>query len=198
MAALITWERLISFGLTQEQADTDLVRFLIDSASEQVVDAAGSPIGEIRSEIEIVQPPALRVLRLPGLPIRKVHSVEVDGVPASDWLVTAGGLYRTQGWGNPGPAQVAVDYTHGMDVPADIQDLVCRMVLAGVLNAVDGPEGMVLNNGNLSSISIDDFREAYATGANVEAVTEMTLPERTRERLAERFGNSGAKVGGTW
>lgn len=199
MADLIKASDLKDYGLTEAQSSTPLVARLIRSASEQVLDAAGSPIGGLRSTVTLVQPAGSVLFRLPGLPIQEVHEVTVDGVPMTDYLVVSGGLYRADRWGVNAPAVVAVDYTHGVpDVPADIEDLVCRMVLAGVLNAVDGPEGMVLNNGNISSVAIDDFREAYATGRDVEAVTEMTLPERTRERLAVRFGAGGPSVGSSY
>lgn len=198
MAALIETTDLTTLGLSQEQAATPLAQWLINSASDQVIDAARSPIGPTRSEVEMVQPPGSRIFHLPGLPIRQVHSVRISGELVTDWLATAGGLYRAQGWGNPGPAPVTVDYEHGMEVPSDVKDLVARMVLAGILNAVDGAEGLVLTNGQLSSIALDDFREAYATGQHVEAVTEMDLPQRVRERLAERFGAGGATVRGTW
>lgn len=199
MAELITAGDLTDYGLTAEQTEEPLVARLIRSASAQVRDAAGSPISGQRSTVELVQPPGSMIFRLPGLPVQEVHEVTVDGLPVTDYLLVPGGLYRAERWGTLTPARVVVDYTHGIpDVPADIEDLVCRMVLSGVLNAVDGPEGMVLNNGNISSVSIDDFREAYATGKDVEAVTEMTLPERSRERLRARFGGGGPAVGQHW
>lgn len=199
MADLITSEDLLEYGLTSEQAATALVSRLISAASAQVVDAAGTPLGGATSRITLAQPSG-PILVLPGLPITEVHSVTVRGAEVSDYLITAGGLLREGGWWIDGkPTAVTVEYSHGIvEIPADIKDLTCRMVLAGVLNSLDGPDGMVLNNGNLSSIAIDDFRESYATGADVEAVTEMDLPQRVRDRLAARFGNGGSRVRGTW
>lgn len=195
--ALIDPTDLEAYGLTGEQVAQELTQVLIASASAEVKDAAGSPILSTRARFTSTRPPAT-IFRLTG-PIREVHEVLIGGHEVSDYLVVPGGIYRACGWGNPGPAPVSVDYTFGLDsLPADVKDLVCRMVLTGILNAVDGPEGLAIANGNLSSISIDDFREAYATGAHVEAVTEMTLPERVRERLARRFGGQGATVRGTW
>lgn len=194
---LITADDLKPYGLSDEQLDQTLVQVLIDSASAEMTDAAGSPILTTRARITSVRPPGL-IFSLTG-PIREVHEVTIDGRPISDYRVTAAGLHRTCGWGHGSPAEVAVDYTFGLDeLPADIKDLTCRMVLTGILNALDGPDGLTITNGTLSSIAIDDFREAYATGAHIEALTEMTLPARVRSRLRTRFGGHGAKAKGTW
>lgn len=199
MAGLIEATDLEDYGLTTEQTSTLLVTRLIRSASEQVIEAAGSPIGGTTSTVTLVQPPGSTVLRLPGLPIQTVHKVTIDNHEVNDFMVVADGIYRAGLWGFAQPVQVQVEYTHGPpEVPADIQDLVCRMVMAGVINSLDGPEGLILNNGNISSVAIDDFREAYATGSGVEAVTEMTLPTRTRDRLRARFGGNSPTVGASW
>jgi hypothetical protein len=167
----------------------------ISSASEAVIEAAGSPIRQTRSEVEIPATSS-RILRLPGLPVSEIHSVKIDGVLLTGWKRVMAGVYRPDGWSRCELETVTVDYTHGLPaVPADIKDLVARMVIAAMLSAQDGADGLALNNGRLSSFAIDDYREAYATGEEVEAVTEMTLPERTRERLAKRFG-AGASVQG--
>ncbi len=175
-----------------------LTNALINSASAEVVDAAGSPILQRRSVVEL---PAMRarILRLPGLPVTEVHSVEAEGTPVTDWKRINAGLYRASGWAEGGLEIVTVDYTHGLpELPADIKDLVCRMVISGLLNNDEaGAEGFALNNGRLSSVKIDDYAEGYATGDTVDAITEMSLPQRTRDRLAKRFGNYGAKVVGS-
>lgn len=195
MAELISKADLVQYG-----ADIDLdaprVEMMIQIASEAVIEAAGSPIAQTRSVVDIPAMPS-RVLRLPGLPVTEVHSVSIGGLAVTGWTRITAGLYLPRGWSTYGIETVTVDYTHGLPfVPADIKDLVARMTIAGLLAAQDGADALALNNGRLSSFAIDDYREAYATGAEVEAVTEMTLPERTRERLAKRFGSSGPSVGG--
>jgi hypothetical protein len=65
------------------------------------------------------------------------------------------------------------------------------MVIAGLDAYRSGDLG--LNNGRFASVAVDDFKESYATGLEVEAVTPMTLPSRTKQWLAAQFGN-GAQV----
>lgn len=176
--------------------DTDLAKKLIGSASAAVIDAAQSPIIETRSTVTVTAMPT-KILRLPGLPISEIHSVTVDDSAVTGWVQIEAGVYLAIGWSRDGLQRVTVDYTHGLKaVPEDIKDLVARMVIAGLLAAEDGGDGLALANGRLSSLAIDDYKEGYATGEDVEAVTEMTLPERTRERLAKRFGAGGPMVRG--
>ena len=177
--------------------DNPITQVLIDSASDEVISAAGSPIISTRSVVDLPAQRA-RILRLPGLPVTEIHSVTVDSEPVSDWKKINAGLYRPTGWSERGLEIVTVDYTHGLPtIPSDIKDLVCRMVISGLINSMEGADGFVLNNGRLSSIKIDDYAEGYATGDTVDAITEMSLPQRTRDRLAKRFGNYGAKVVGS-
>lgn len=195
MADLITPEDLEKYQLEGLDFTSSRAATFISSASEAVIDAAGSPILHERSVVEL---PAMhsKILRLPGLPVTEVHSVVVGGAVLTGWTRINAGIYRPDSWSRYGLEVVTVDYTHGLPaVPADIKDLVGRMVIAALLAAQDGADGLSLNNGRLSSFAIDDYREAYATGEEVEAVTEMTLPERTRQRLAKRFG-AGASVAG--
>ena len=195
---LITAADLEAYPLP-ENIDTSspLAGMLIESASAEVIDAAGSPILSTRSVVDL---PALRarILRLPGLPVTEVHTVSIAGTPVADWQRINTGLYRASGWSERSLEIVTVDYTHGLPaLPADIKDMVCRMVISGLLNASEGADGFALDNGRLSSVAIDDYKESYATGDTVDAITEMSLPQRTRERLAKRFGNYGAKVVGS-
>ncbi|QTF70608.1 hypothetical protein [Arthrobacter woluwensis] len=189
MPDLITAQDLESYPVDLTDKD-DTVARLIGAASAQVQDAAGTPILQARSVVELVSSPG-RVLELPGLPVTAVHSVTIDDVPVTDWRRVVAGIWRAAGWDDDGPVIVTVDYTHGLpEVPADIKDLVCRMVIAGLL--AETPEELALQNGQVSSVAIDDYREAFNTGSSVPA-TEMDLPERTRQRLAARFGG-GARV----
>lgn len=195
---LITAADLEAYQLP-ENVDTSspLAGMLIESASAEVIDAAGSPILSTRSVVDL---PALRarILRLPGLPVTEVHMVSIAGTPVADWQRINTGLYRASGWSEGRLEIVTVDYTHGLPaLPADIKDIVCRMVISGLLNASEGADGFALDNGRLSSVAIDDYKESYATGDTVDAITEMSLPQRTRDRLAKRFGNYGAKVVGS-
>lgn len=196
--ALVTVPDLEQYPLPADVNLADpIVQVLIDSASAEVVDAAGSPIVSTRSTVDLLAGRA-RLLRLPGLPVTEIHSVTVASQPVADWKQAAGGIYRPSGWGEDGAEIVTVDYTHGLPtIPADIKDMVCRMVISGLLNTLEGADGFALDNGRLSSVAIDDYKESYATGDTVDALTEMSLPQRTRDRLAKRFGNYGVKVVGS-
>lgn len=196
MADLITVEDLEAYDVEELDLSSPRLAVFIAAASAEVVDAAGAPILQARSEVELPAMPG-KILRLPGLPVSAIHSVTIDGVPVDGWQRITAGVYRAAGWSRYSLEMVTVDYTHGLPtVPADIKDLVARMVIAAMLAAQDGADGLAISNGRLSSFSVDDYKEAYATGAEVEAITEMTLPERTRARLAKRFGNSGPTVQG--
>ncbi|MCT9624290.1 hypothetical protein HWD94_04020 [Pseudarthrobacter equi] len=196
MAELITVEDLEEYELEGLDFASKRAAKFIRSASAAVIEAAGSPILHQRSVVELPAMPS-NILRLPGLPVTEIHSVTVDGVVFTGWTRITAGVYRPDGWSRYGLEVVTVDYTHGLPaVPEDIKDLVARMVIAALLGAQEGPDGLALSNGRLSSFAVDDYRESYATGEEVEAVTEMTLPERTRQRLARRFGGSGPTTAG--
>lgn len=199
MADLISVSDLSDYGVVVAANEAAVVGRLIRSASEAVCNASGAPIIRSTSVVTLTAFDG-QLLRLPGLPIQSVASVvaAADGSVITDWMQVDAGVFRRSGWGVSsvpgfdGPQRVTVTYTHGFTtVPADIQELVVSMVIAGLEAFRSGDLG--LNNGRVSSVGIDDFKEAYATGPEIEAVTPMTLPSRTRHWLAARFGN-GAQV----
>ena len=199
MANLISTTDLTDYGVVIADTETTVVGRLIRSASAAVVRAAGAPIIQATSTVRLAAFGS-QLLRLPGLPIQSVASV-VDvssGDTMTDWIQVAAGVYRRDGWGASdvpgleGPRLVDVTYTHGFaTTPDDIAELVVSMVIAGLDTFRSGDLG--LNNGRFASVAVDDFKESYATGLEVEAVTPMTLPSRTRNWLAAQFGN-GAQV----
>lgn len=195
MGDLIVSSDLNVYPVTIEQSEALFIDRLISVASAAVTNAAGCQIKEARSTLTLLVTPG-RTVRLPGAPIREVHTVTHDGEPVKGWLKTSTGLYSALAFNQREPFELTVDYTHGLvEVPLDVADLVCRMVISGLLAGRDGGESLALNNGALSSIAIDDYKEAYATG-DIEAVTEMTLPTSTRRWLRQRF-SGGAVVGRT-
>lgn len=162
-------------------SDTGLVEFLLESVSDAVRDAAGTPITarEVTIEREGTWD---QDLLLPGSPIRKVTSVVVDGNRIDDWVLRSNRLYRPQGWGNQ-QTNIAVTYEFGLSsVPKDIVKLVATLVAAGINEAKNG----VGADRNLAYLSIDDYREGYRQGDN-EIVDLTELPERTKRALAARF-----------
>lgn len=191
---LITPELLTHYGETPDESETAMVNELIGSASSAITSAAGTGIIAETSTIEVLGLDE-RLLNLPGAPIRRVDEVLADNtlVDPSTYRVTCNGIFRAQGWacGRDLPT-LRVTYFHGYDeVPKDIQTLCASMVIAGLIAAREG--GWDLQNGRMSSIGIDDYREGYATsGEGIEQVTPMDLPKRTRDALRQRFGGSVA------
>ena len=193
---LIEPELLPLYGETVDASETATVNELIASASSAITSAAGTGILAATSTIEVLGLEE-RLLNLPGAPVRRVDEVLADGtlIDPSTYRVTSNGIFRAQGWacGRDLP-NLRITYFHGFDeVPNDIKTLCVSMVIAGLIASREG--GWDLQNGRMSSIGIDDYREAYATsGEGIEQVTPMDLPERTRNRLRKRFGGGVSVV----
>lgn len=157
---------------------------LLESASSAVRDAAGQAIAPLATAtVELVGGPE-RWLPLPMSPVRSVAAVSIDGTAVTDWRLRGGRLWRDCGWGSCGPSAVVVTLDYGLDeTPADIVDLVCSLVAAGMASAEGGydPKRGVTNE------RIDDYSGSFATG-ETEVVTPMDLPQRTRAWLRSRFG----------
>ncbi len=183
---LATVADLTARGLTVDPSETAIVGVYLDVASTAVREAAGSPISQTTSTITLEGEPG-QWLTLPGLPISAVSSVKVDGETVTDWRLRTERLWRAAGWtGCDGPSEVEVTYTHGLAVvPADIVDLVCRMVAAALASYRSEDGGTGLATGNITSERIGDYAVTYG---NDGRITEMDLPQYWRERLAARFG----------
>lgn len=194
MADLIQQGDLEQYGVTVAAGEATAVAGFISSASDAVIDAAGVPILSARRTVSFSVLTDRQTIPLPGAPVSAVYSVSIDGVSVTDWKRLGESLWRLKGWCSGEPVVVEVDYTSGLpSVPADIKDLVCRLVIAALLAHRDGLDALAASNGGVSSVGVDDYREAYATGDDVP-VFEMDLPERTRRRLRSRFGGSAAVV----
>lgn len=173
-----------------DTTDAALTEALLASASAAIREAAGTPISQTTATI-VVSSPAGRRLDLPG-PVQTVDSVTVDGQEVPDWSLVDDSLWLARSWTRPGgiPKPVTVTLTFGLsEIPADIIDLVCNLVAAGLAHAEGGYESSA---GKLSE-RIDDYSVQYAQGADA-VVSPMELPERTSRMLARRFGNSAASV----
>ena len=186
MEPLATTADLAARGI--DTTDTALTDALLASASAAIRDAAGVPISRTTATITLATP-AGRRLDLPP-PVQSVDSVAIDGDPVTDWSLVDNSLWRVRPWTRPGdiPKPVTVTLTFGLsEVPADIVDLVCNLVAAGLAHAEGGYASSV---GKVSE-RIDDYSVQYAQGADA-VVSPMELPERTRRMLARRFGGSSA------
>ncbi|MFD3657028.1 hypothetical protein [Streptomyces sp. NPDC058620] len=187
---LATVADLVALGLTLETDETPIAQRYLAVASAAVREAAGAPISETTSTVT-VEGEADQRLRLPGPPVTAVASVTRDGVEVADWRLRSDRLWRFGGWtSDGGPSDIEVTYTHGLpEVPADIVDLVCRMVTAALVSYRAQDDGTGLAAGNITSERIGDYAVTY--GGN-GLITEMELPDYLRERLAARFGGGAS------
>lgn len=186
LAPLATEADLTAYGL--DISDTALVAQLLNAASDSIREAAGVPIIETISTIKLPSPVG-RKISLPP-PVKSVAQVLVNGAPVTDWRLVGNDVWRECQWTRPGgiPDEITVTATFGLaEVPADIVDLVCNMVGAGLTHAAAGNESRagVVSRREM----IDDYDTSVTYAAGDDALTSpMELPEATRQRLRARFG----------
>lgn len=176
-----------------ETSNETLINALLASASEAIRDAAGVPITKVTATVTLPTPPSRR-LRLPATPVREVTAVTLNGEPIADWTLRGDSLWRPCGWQRVGdiPGEVEITFTAGLDeTPADIVDLVCNLVGAGVAHAAAGYQA---RNSNVQSEAIDDYRVTYVTGEDGTVSPVVELPARTRDWLRARFGGGPVMV----
>lgn len=189
LASLATVADLTGRGIDINPVGVD-VTALLSAASATVRDAAGVPISRATFTTTIPGVPG-QWLRLPGQPVVSVATVEIDGAAVTDYKLVGGDLWRECGW-QPAcePSNVEVTLTGGLvTVPADIVDLVCSLVGAGVAAALEGYESKT----GKTYESVDDYRVGYVQGGESTAGV-MELPEATRCRLKARFGGGAGVV----
>jgi hypothetical protein len=192
LSPLATVADLTARGVTVDVSETAFVGVYLAVASAAVREAAGVPISQTTSTID-VEGVATRWLHLPGPPVTAVASVELDGEPVTDWRLRSGQLWRACGW-SPGsePSEVTVTYTHGLPtVPSDIVDLVCRIAAATLIAYRSQPDGEGLAAKDVRSERIGDYSVQYGDGGRI---TEVELPDYLREQLRARFGGGVAVV----
>lgn len=197
LAPLATAADLAARGIVSVFPEVDV--FLAE-ASAAVREAAGSPISQTTSTVNLHVHPGTTWIRLPGPPVTAVTSVTLDGevLAADSWSLVDGALWRPSPWARAAPTPVTVTYTHGLPtVPEDIVGLVCGIVAAAKAAADEDDEGLGLavDNGRTQSVTLDGYTETYSTaGEAVAAVTPFMLPERTQRWLATRFGGGASTV----
>lgn len=195
---LATTADLTAHRITFTEDEASTVDTFINEASTAVREAAGHPISQTTSTVEIPGDRAYR-LALPSGPVQSVASVLLDGNAVTDYRLAGGALYRACGWRTQclGPSLVTVTYTHGLPVvPADIVQYVCVLV-AGALRALresdDGtslaPDPMV------GSFRIDDYSESAPNTGQPLPFSFFEIPDAVRARLRARFGGGVYVVG---
>lgn len=192
LAPLATVADLTARGLTIDPSETAIVNVYLDVASTAVRTAAGVPISQTTSTVTL-EGEASHWLSLPGPPVTAVASVELDGVPVTDFKLRSSRLWRACGWSDPcEPSEVEVTQTHGLPtVPADIVDLVCRIAAAALVAFRSQPDGEGLAAKDVRSERIGDYAVTYGDGGRI---TEMELPDYLRAQLRARFGGGVAVV----
>ncbi|MGW9249748.1 hypothetical protein [Streptomyces badius] len=192
LESLATLDDLAELGLTVEDDETTVATRYLAVASAAVREAAGSPISETTSTVTL-EGEADQRLRLPGSPIQSVAAVAIDGVAVTDWRLRSDRLWRFAGWtAADGPSEVEVTYTHGLpEVPADLVDLVGRLVAGALASYRADDGGASLGTQVITSERIGDYAVTYGGDG---LATDMELPAYLRERLAARFGGGAGLV----
>lgn len=182
---LATTADLIARGI--EVTDVTAANTFLQSASDEVRNAAGVPISRETFTIEI--PGGCdQWLHLPGQPVVSVSLVEIDGDAVTDFKLVGGHLWRRLGWQTWEPVTVTVALTGGLsEIPSDIVDLVCAMT-GHALDEAD--EGGYASRGDESSERIDDYSVQFTGTEKTRLAGPMELPEATRQRLRARFGGT--------
>jgi len=186
LAPLATLADLAALGLSVDGTETTIVETYLAVASAAVREAAGSPISQTTSSVRL-EGEADQRLRLPGSPVTDVATVLLDGKAVTDWRLRSDRLWRHGGWtACDGPSEVTVTYTHGLpEVPADIIDLVGRLVAGALASYRADDDGASLGTQVVTSERIGDYAVTYGGDG---LATDMELPAYLRERLAARFG----------
>lgn len=177
--------------------NTSAIAALLESASTAVRGAAGAPITRQTSTVTMWTE-ASRRIELPARPVHGVTAVSLDGVTlvvGTDVFLRGSSLWREFPWQAHGdiPAALTVTFEYGYaEVPADVVDLVCSLVGAGLAAIEDGYASHI----GVQSESVDDYRVGFETGADA-TTSLMELPDRTRRMLERRFGWSGPVIVGS-
>jgi len=187
LAPLATVADIEVRGVAVAPAEVAVTEVYLAAASSLVRDAAGCPISEEISTLSLEGHAGTRLV-LPGQPVTAVSDVALDGVAVTDYRLTNGALWRSQGWAaHVAPATVELTMTHGLpDVPADIVEMVCRMATQALLAFREGDPAQR----RVDSERIGDYSVEYSDAeTGVMALTDV----QTR-KLAARFGNTAAMV----
>jgi hypothetical protein len=177
--------------------DQVLAETYLAVASSAIRDAAGCPISEVTSTVEVWPGNGGPDLRLPVSPVTSVTAVVLDGTTltqGTDYVLRQGALYRPCGWLSCGvlPRPVTATVVHGLaEVPADLVDLVCRMASAALVAASASDDGAGLATGSVVSERLGDYSVTYSPDSGA---TEMELSKRTFDRIRARFGGGAAMV----
>jgi hypothetical protein len=164
--------------------DQAWVQELLDDASDHLRSVLGwqvwpSAVVTVRTKVKIGD-----FYRLPIQPVQSLGSVLVDGAAVAVDEFDGGIQFKDQGIAD-------ITFTAGYGtIPKVLTSWTC-VLAAQVMDAIT-KLGM-LSGAGLSSVSIDDFKMAWANGAEGSG---YVLPDRVVEQLRESFGTSSYVTGG--
>jgi len=161
--------------------DAEQVEALLEAASDHLRHVIGQDVFP-QTQSTYTAYPTFGREDLPQWPVVSVDAVERDGVPVEF-------SYRPGFITVKGDDPVDVTFTWGVDeAPAELKRL--SLVLAAQALSMFEVTG-ALSAGGLSSLSIDDFRAAFADGGSE---TGVALTKHAARSIRERFGRGDADV----
>lgn len=154
---------------------------LLESASTYLRDVVGQQVYP-QATVEYTDWPTAGRVDLPQYPVVAVVAVERDGV-GIDYTYRPGYILVT------GDDPVDITYTFGhATAPERLRDLACVLVSSSLLTLENQ---LGLTAGGLSSVSLDDFKIAWADAGEQSG---MTLPEIQKADLRRSFGRGGFEL----
>ena len=174
---------------------------ILASATDAVRDAAGCPISQTTSTVDLVITDDWTWIDLPGGPVSSVASLSIDGTAIAQSTLTSG--VWSSGWRKVGdslyldvcdvtlPATATVTYTHGYaTVPKDVVDLVCSVAAMAFRQ-----DGDYAGAGREQSLRLGDYAESERIPGGTDSPSPITIPDSVRNRLRTRFGTAVVVVG---
>jgi len=166
---------------TYEGEDANQVEALLDAASDHLRFIIGQEVFP-RQTVTYKAYPSFGREDLPQWPVLSVESVERDGAPV-DYSYRPG--FITVGTDEP----VDVTFTFGYEAaPGELKRV--TLVLAAQALQMFETTG-ALTAGGLSSLAIDDFRAAFASGGES---TGIALTPHAERSLRRAFGRGDVEV----
>lgn len=161
--------------------DRTQVEALLDAASDHLRFVIGQDVFPVTTSTYTAYPTFGRE-DLPQWPVVSVDAVERDGADV-DYKYRPGFIMV----GSDDP--VDVTFTWGFQtVPGELKRL-CLVLAAQALQMFEVTGG--LSGGGLSSLSIDDFRAAFANGGET---TGISLTKHAEQAIRNRFGRGDVGI----
>lgn len=183
MLAFATWQELeTQLGVTFTPEDQAQATSLLESASSYLRGVIGQNVYPQSTATFTAWPDMSGRVDLPQWPVVSVSSVERDGA-AIDFKYRPGYALVE------GDEPVDVTFTYGVAEPPAELNRVTLVLASQALQSLELTGA--LTSGGLSSVSIDDFRAAFADGGSS---TGVALPELQQKALRRQFGRGDVVI----